>query len=273
MRWTLLICCPAVWLGIQANGRAGEPATPEPAKVLIVGTFHMAKPGLDMFNPSVKDVLGERRQREIADVVGRLARFKPTKVALEYPPDSRKPPERYAAFKAGKYTLTADEQDQLGFRIARDSAHEKVYGIDFRQDMDFDKVTKFAQSRGQGRVIQDLMARFQSAVGPMLADDYMERHSIGEILIGYNAPEFDRLGHSLYMGLLRVGVGAECPGTDLVVGWYDRNLRMATNVVRLADRPGERILVLVGSGHAKLLREFLGQTPGIEVVDAGTYLK
>jgi hypothetical protein len=83
----------------------------------------------------------------------------------------------------------------------------------------------------------------------------------------------DDLGHRVYMGLLRVGKGKEYPGTDAVSRWYDRNLRIATHIARLAERPGERILVIIGSGHCKLLRQFIREMPGFELVDCLNYLK
>jgi pheromone shutdown protein TraB len=58
-----------------------------------------------------------------------------------------------------------------------------------------------------------------------------------------------------------------------VAQWYHRNLLIATNITRLSQGPGERILVLIGAGHAKLLREFLSEVPGFEVVDCLRYLK
>ena len=39
------------------------------AEVLVVGTFHMANPGHDMFNMQADDVLAEKRQKEIAQVI------------------------------------------------------------------------------------------------------------------------------------------------------------------------------------------------------------
>lgn len=53
------------------------------AKILILGTYHLDNPGRDSVNVRVDDVLAEKRQREIAFVLDRLANFKPTKIAIE----------------------------------------------------------------------------------------------------------------------------------------------------------------------------------------------
>ncbi len=41
----------------------------------------------------------------------------------------------------------------------------------------------------------------------------------------------------------------------------------------LAEQKPQRILVIIGSGHAKLLRQFLSETAGFKVVDCQDFLK
>ena len=68
-----LLALPVLPLLLLALAPQGpEERLPE---VLIVGTFHMANPGQDLINPDAGDVLSDERQAEIADLVGRLARF------------------------------------------------------------------------------------------------------------------------------------------------------------------------------------------------------
>src|SRR5437879_13867259 len=53
------------------------------ARGLVLGVFHMANPGRDMFNLQVDDVLAPRRQKELSDLAEMLKRFQPTKVPVE----------------------------------------------------------------------------------------------------------------------------------------------------------------------------------------------
>ena len=55
--------------------------------VLLIGAFHMANPGRDVFNMQVDEVLAPQRQREIRECVEHLKGFRPTKVALEVTTD------------------------------------------------------------------------------------------------------------------------------------------------------------------------------------------
>jgi hypothetical protein len=80
---------------------------------------------------SLKAILGERRQKEILEVVTPLEKFRPTKIALEAPPGSPAIQKRLKEYLAGHYTLTASEWDQLGLRLAKNLCHHALYGIDF----------------------------------------------------------------------------------------------------------------------------------------------
>ena len=53
------------------------------AQVLVLGTYHMANRGHDIFNMQVDDVLAPRRQSEIVQLIEVLKKFNPTKIAIE----------------------------------------------------------------------------------------------------------------------------------------------------------------------------------------------
>ena len=112
-----------------AHGLAAEPA---PADVIVLGVFHMSNPGRDLHNLQVDDVLAPRHQAEIAAVTAALARFKPGKVAVEWPAGAVA--ERYAKYRAGTLAPSRDESVQLGFRLARTAGAQGVLEFpDLRQ--------------------------------------------------------------------------------------------------------------------------------------------
>src|SRR5271156_3625397 len=264
---SLMLCCLSLAVG-------DKPAAPAetPTQVLIVGMVHLGNPGLDLLNPEIKGILGERRQKEIQEVVDRLKAFHPTKIAVEATPGSAKLQQRLNQYLAGKYKLTPDERDQIGLCLAKELKQTLVYGIDFPEDLPFDNVIGYAEKNGQGALWQRVMSEVETKLKPKLAAERLEKESIREILLKSNTPEADAIGQRIYFGLLRIGKGKEYPGADLVSRWYDRNLHIATNIARLSENPGERILVLIGSGHGKLLRQFLSEMPGMEVVGCTDYL-
>src|SRR4051794_17059695 len=87
------------------------PDVPKPS-ILILGTVHFGGSTADLFSPSVPDILTDKRQRELAEMIAALKRFQPTKIAIE------RTPERigningeYQAYLKGEYKLTANEID------------------------------------------------------------------------------------------------------------------------------------------------------------------
>jgi pheromone shutdown protein TraB len=58
-------------------------------------------------------------------------------------------------------------------------------------------------------------------------------------------------------------------GHMYVTGWETRNLRMASNIMAtFRERPGARVLVIVGATHKPWLDKILGQMPNVRIVDA-----
>src|SRR5258706_941390 len=104
-----------VILGLLVAGSASA------TEVMILGTYHMANPGQDIHNLKADDVLVEKRQRELAAVAAGLAKFKPTKVAVESPVDNGAPAKvaKYHDYLDGKLADSRNETVQVGFRLAR----------------------------------------------------------------------------------------------------------------------------------------------------------
>src|SRR4051812_22548927 len=76
--------------------------------VMLLGTYHMDNPGLDMFNVTSDNVLTPKRQVEIQEVVDRLKMFNPTKIAVEALVDQHAVlNQQYLSYLAGDYSLSS----------------------------------------------------------------------------------------------------------------------------------------------------------------------
>jgi hypothetical protein len=53
--------------------------------------------------------------------------------------------------------------------------------------------------------------------------------------------------------------------------WYERHIRIFSYLQRVAE-PGERVLVIIGSGHAPTLRELISYDLNMELVETLDYL-
>jgi hypothetical protein len=71
--------------------------------------------------------------------------------------------------------------------------------------------------------------------------------------------------------MIGFGSGDNQAGAELNARWYARNAQIFARLVQVA-RPGDRIVVVYGSGHAYWLRHFVETTPGFELVEPTAWL-
>src|SRR5437016_6073179 len=101
-------------LSLSAWGQASDQSCPAGrSQLLILGNYHMSNPGLDSTNLQADDVLSPRRQEEIADVVEHLARFAPTRIAIEAPYRDTWSTASYGKYLQGQHTLGRNETEQI----------------------------------------------------------------------------------------------------------------------------------------------------------------
>jgi hypothetical protein len=94
-------------------------ALEEPVSALIAGTFHRSNPGQDLRPLVGDDVLAARRHAEVAAVGDALTQFRPTHVAVEWPPALIS--ERYAAHRGGTLGSSSSTAPATFFCCARAS--------------------------------------------------------------------------------------------------------------------------------------------------------
>lgn len=260
----------------------------ERAKVLLVGTFHFAYHNKDVFNPEKReDMLSERRQAEIADVVQRLIEFRPTKVALEIrAEDDSEVNEEYQAYRAGNLELKVDEYQQLGFRVAAAMGHDRVYTIDewgglyFPRSQLFEYARKRLEEKAEGMSETDLWYALHESLLPemgkrltTLSDEHRADHTLREHLLYLNSDERLAVSHGMYLTWIDSPRG-DFTMPDFITGWwFNRNLRIFANLKRITESPKDRILVIYGAGHIPILKHTIQCSPKHELVDLRTYLE
>jgi hypothetical protein len=239
------------------------------AQVMVLGTYHMDNPGRDFANTVADDVLAPHRQAEIAAVARALAEFRPTRIAIEAEPSRDSLfNARYAEYRAGTRALGRDEREQLGFRLAGMLGHDRVYPVDYQLEMDFGGVMQFAGENGQGELAQRMGSTVQAIVAEMNAR--MATTPVGAILAEANSARADSM-HGWYLVMATVGHDTTYKGAQEVANWYTRNLYIFANIARVAQ-PGERVLVIIGHGHGTLLRQFVDESPDLDLVSVEPYL-
>ena len=265
---SLMAGCAWLATGAFAQEAKKPPSGQKKAHVLVLGSFHMANPGHDIFNLKVDDVLTEKRQKEIAETVAMLKKFRPTKIAIESDPGGKRP-QLYQDYLDGKYTLTRNEIDQLGFRLAKELGHKQIYPIDVDGDFPFDKVQEFAKKNGKQQALDEWMAMI-----PKLLDresEILKNGTITDMLLFMNREQQVREDQEAYMDFAQFAGGKEYPGPDLLAEWYKRNARIFANLRGIISSPGERVLVIYGAGHLYWLQRDVLDSRDLELERFGEY--
>ena len=240
--------------------------------IIILGSSHLANPGADVYNTEMDDVLAPKRQAELQQLVEQLARFKPTKIAVEI--DARSDAElqaEYDAYLDGNLQLKRHEIHQVAFRLAKQMGHPKVYCVGYfgteraprlpesKIDWDLMDRYKFAETHNQEHFlrpppIEGKITRDKDGTTWIEPKKY---ESIIEMCIRLNEPEGRLADHQAYLRSARIGLGDQYPGANWVAhSWYARNLKICINLTRITESADDRILLIIGAGHVFLIQQF-----------------
>lgn len=222
-------------------------------EILVLGTYHMSNPGRDLHNMQADDVLAPKRQQEITQLIEVLKKFHPTKIAIEADFGSQRVEQQYSDYVAGKYTLSRNEIDQIGYRLAKELGHHAVYPVDEEGDFPMQRVVNYAKANGRNDKLDAVTAGWGTMVKE--DDDFLRAHTVLEMLERMNSDSRAARDMALYFATVPYGDPSDYAGPDLLAAWYQRNIRIYSNIVRLIDSPNDRILVIYGAGHLGWLRQ------------------
>jgi hypothetical protein len=241
--------------------------------LLVLGSGHLDNPGRDVVNLKVDDVLTPTRQAQISAVVEQLASFRPTHIAVEWPSKEQAALDaRYRDYREGRYQLGRAEDEQIGLRLAAKLNLARVYAVDWNEAPSgdykhYDWMTHVKTHGDKAWVSALFDPKRMTGIVPL------GTQTIGTWLLQMNRPETLAANHRNYFDLASIGDAEQQPGANWVGYWYGRNLRIFNNLVRLTDRPQDRILAIYGMGHAYLLRQFSTESGAFRLVDVDSVLK
>ncbi|MGB8582821.1 MAG: DUF5694 domain-containing protein [Candidatus Sulfotelmatobacter sp.] len=237
-------------LAISVVSWAQSDARPE---ILVLGTYHMANPRRDIYNVKADDVLSPQRQQEITQLIEVLKRFHPTKIAIEADAGSQRVGQEYSDYLAGKYLLSRNETNQIGYQLAKELGHHAVYPVDEEWDFPMARVTNYAKANG----LKEKLDAATATWGTMAKEegDFLQSHSVLETLGYINSDSRVAKDVAAYFALVPFGDPYDDAGADLLTAWYQRNMHIYRNIIALVKSPNDRILVIYGGGHLGWLRQ------------------
>ncbi|KAA9339312.1 mitochondrial RNA-splicing protein MRS1 [Hymenobacter busanensis] len=259
---------------------------PAPIQVMTLGVFHFDYPNLDQHQiqrADQIDVLAPRYQAELTQLANALARYRPTHILVEAPPAQQaRFDSLYRAYVAGRHALRRNEREQLGFRLARQLGLPRVWGVDATGSY-YPSLQQLFNDTARLRRFERYLDHSPDSVferryrALYAAEDLLPaRVGVVATLAQLNEPAnlLHKQGAYLVGGFKYEEESQAYTGVDFETSrWYSRNLRILRNMQRLPIRPGDRVLLIIGAGHAGLLNYFLQCSPEYELVSAGPYLR
>lgn len=274
-------------LSLRSHSQAPiQPAVPpaQKIKVYLVGTFHFDGSAGDVYQSAAQDMKTPENQRQLDDLVRRLASMAPDKVFVEWTTDRQGYVDTtYALYRQNEFEPGNSEVYQVGYRLGKLLKQERIYCADARGDFDYDSLVAYAAQHHQAEILTDLnhpkdsIARLISARIGAIYSYYRSPsgHSLTDVILSNNTPEVIASGADLYnLVYARVGEGEDYPGADLTSDVYKRNMRIYTNVLRQIDFAHDKaILIYIGSGHVSFLKQIFSSSLLFEVADIVPFLK
>ncbi|WP_153795806.1 DUF5694 domain-containing protein [Foetidibacter luteolus] len=257
----------------------------EKNKILTLGTFHFhlvkSQFGVDF------DINSKDKQTELNELIKQIEAYKPTKIFVEWENSKQTElNELYSLFlrdtsfelikqKYGKNeTMYFDsEVQQLGFRLARNLGHKKLYAFDHIINEPNDTVIAAIQKANQNDLMNDIQKEFGEYAQTIITK-FQQENSLKELLLFFNSKDLEDKLNSGYISLFnKAGSSEDFSGAYFVSERFRRNLYMYSLIQKQIEKTGERILVIVGGQHSAGFRDFIRDDKNVEKVELETVLK
>lgn len=248
------------------------PAGPPRVPILNFGTFHMS------YTPDATSVEFDERnidnQEQVREIARELAAFEPTVILVEQPPERNEQLQKnYRAYLNAPDQIyeRPSELELIAFELGRAAGTQRIYGIDHRMSYNYN-------------IGEDLVNTIDSTTHDTYYDNPFIYHkgtdvdedslSVRELLYLTNTdPYLDFLITVNADILTHAGTEGGFEGADEAAKYYQRNLRMFSNMNRLDLTPQDRVFILMGGSHTAFFRDFISRSPKYRMVNTFDYLK
>ena len=259
----LLLLCPAVASFAQTKQ----------AELLLIGTFHFHNPGLDIAQTKTFDVMTPKVQSELETITNKISQFAPDKIFVEWASDDQAGldelytqylGEKYEEYIKAKYPnpkkrefYLKNEIVQLAFKTGKKAKLTKIYALDYNKTaFPYDSVMKAMKEAHQETLVEGIQGDIKAFETNF--NKKVETYTLTQLLLDLNTKEDLKANKAFYIDRMnRAGTTSNFAGPYLVSEWYRRNLYMYSLVQKTVAPSDDKVMVLVGSGHAAMMKEFI----------------
>ncbi len=249
-------------------------------KILNFASFHFGYSS--DANTTEFDEESEAAQKEVREISRLIAKFQPTIICVESVPENHEALNAlYQNFLKNPDTLITDlgETSMVAFDVARMNDIDTIYGIDNHMGYNY-SVGDFIENSPDLENSIDPETYLELTNHPF--KDYPEMAklegsfdnlSLLEKLQFMNEPRY--LDNSIISNadkLFYVGIDDEFQGADNAAIFYNRNMRIYSNLNRIPMTKNDRVFILMGAAHTAFLREFIERSPKFKMVNTQDYL-
>lgn len=252
----------------EANDRH---EVPKNIKVLNMGTFHMG-----FTNDAHKTEFDENdpeNQKRVHAIAEKLAEFNPTIILVEQPPERNEAIQQvYQTYRENPEMSfkNPSEIELLAYEVGRLSGADRIYGIDHKMSYNYRigmEIDNDIDQQLHDQYYEDPFS-FYPAI-----DVNEDTLSLMEKLKLMNTDEYLNFLIAVNAQMLtHAGTEDGFEGADEAAKYYQRNLRMFSNMNRLEVSPDDRIFILMGASHTAFFRDFMRGDPKYEMADTFDYL-
>ncbi|MEM6379247.1 MAG: DUF5694 domain-containing protein [Bacteroidota bacterium] len=256
---------------ITSHTTKGSVQINEKIKVLNFATFHMATT-----TDSIRvefDENAQKNQQEIQRIAELISKFRPTVICVEVPFNKTyNLNRRYQMYLKNpeNKSLYPGEIGLLAFEIGRLNTIDSLYGIDHKMNYDYqigNKLTNTIDSSTYKTFFSNPFATISEL------NIFEEGLTTKEKLVRMNHPKFLETSQLANADILtHVGTDDNFEGADEAAKYYQRNLRIYSNLNRIPLQKDDRVFILMGASHTAFLNNFLKRSIKYEVVNTLEYL-
>jgi len=241
-------------------------------EVLNFATFHMG------YTNDARSMEFDENNKKNVDSIHQIAQilsiFKPTVIVVETTPDYNEILQRnYSTYLKNTNTdfEEPNEVELLAFEIGRLSEVKQIYGIDHKLEYNYRIGSEIVNSIDSTTHNNFQSNPFKSV--PNL-NPFENGLSLKEKLIRMNHPKLLDLLITANADILTyAGTENGFEGADEAAKYYQRNLRIYSNLNRLKLNNNDKIFILSGGSHTAFLREFMERDEKYEMINTFDYLK
>lgn len=258
----------------------------EKTEVLLLGTYHFGGNTTDSVKVTNDSILGKKKQKEIDIVLNKLEKFNPDKIYIENEPNQQAIWDSiFTEYKNGTDIKIKSELFQIATKLAvRLNLNHGATCVDWHIKPEktfaekeyiklFDNMNNYysqndipneePQSKYEKETIQKVKDFTKSMADLELIDVYRKLNSESYL------NEIFYTNITSFLDIDKYKMNVFWSQNNMI-----RNVNIYQNIIQdiLKTKP-KRVLVLMGVGHIKALKNYLEVHPRIKIVDTEKYLK